>query len=90
LIERIASSVTASSTGQDLNLRALVPEIYAKSSSSTQTTGSTVALTQRKSEMEADLIRNLLEECNGDRDEVCRRLGIGRTTLWRKLKHQKA
>jgi propionate catabolism operon transcriptional regulator len=89
LIERIASSVTASSTGQELNLRALVPEIYAKASGSTQMTGSTVALTQRKSEMEADLIRNLLEECNGDRDEVCRRLGIGRTTLWRKLKHPK-
>jgi transcriptional regulator, propionate catabolism operon regulatory protein len=96
LIERIATSVTASPSGQDLNLRALIPEIYAKDSRTDHVEGHkehpvlgrTVALTQRKSEMEANLIRSLLEECNDDRDEVCRRLGIGRTTLWRKLKQR--
>jgi propionate catabolism operon transcriptional regulator len=29
--------------------------------------------------------RRVLAECNGDRDAACRRLGIGLTTLWRKL-----
>jgi propionate catabolism operon transcriptional regulator len=86
LIERIASSVTAASS--DISLRALIPEIYPKESSPSPSVGRTAALTQRKTEMEANVIRDLLAECNGDRDEVCRRLGIGRTTLWRKLKQR--
>lgn len=31
-------------------------------------------------------IRRVLAECGGDREAACKRLGIGRTTLWRKLK----
>jgi transcriptional regulator, propionate catabolism operon regulatory protein len=35
---------------------------------------------------EIEHIKKVLDECNGDRRETSRRLGIGRTTLWRKLK----
>jgi propionate catabolism operon transcriptional regulator len=31
-------------------------------------------------------VRQVLEECAGDRRAACRKLGISRTTLWRKLK----
>ena len=35
--------------------------------------------------VEADEVRAALEACGGDRDRVCRMLGISKTTLWRKL-----
>jgi len=31
-----------------------------------------------------------LASCGGDRELACKRLGIGRTTLWRKLKAARA
>jgi propionate catabolism operon transcriptional regulator len=31
-------------------------------------------------------VERVLEECGGDQGEAARRLGIGRTTLWRKLR----
>jgi transcriptional regulator of acetoin/glycerol metabolism len=36
--------------------------------------------------MEAQLIRTALEETSGNVSEVARRLGIGRTSLYRKMK----
>ncbi|HSN13592.1 MAG TPA: helix-turn-helix domain-containing protein [Anaeromyxobacteraceae bacterium] len=30
-------------------------------------------------------MRRVLEECGGNQTEAARRLGIGRSTLWRKL-----
>jgi len=80
LIERIASSVAGADT-HDIELRELIPEIY-----ETQAAPAGTELAQRRSQVEADWARRVLEECGGDRDEACRRLGIGRTTLWRKLK----
>lgn len=38
------------------------------------------------SETEQTLIKKILAETGGNRTEAARRLGIGRTTLWRKLK----
>ncbi len=35
---------------------------------------------------ERDAIERVLAECGGNRAEACARLGIGRTTLWRKLR----
>ena len=37
-------------------------------------------------EIEADTIRFAIEVCNGRMSEAARRLGIGRSTLYRKLK----
>ena len=83
LIERIASAAAAAPPGeQDLQLRGIVPEVYAKASALRKT----AVLSHRKNEVEIGLIRRVLAECDGDRNEACRRLGIGRTTLWRKLK----
>lgn len=39
----------------------------------------------RISSIEKQLIRKALEECRGNKAEAARRLGISRTTLWRKL-----
>jgi propionate catabolism operon transcriptional regulator len=86
LIERIASSVAVPSQGQDLHLRDLVPEIYARKIDNNARPNGTPALAQRRNELEIEMIRRVLAECEGNRDEACRRLGIGRTTLWRKLK----
>jgi propionate catabolism operon transcriptional regulator len=98
LIERIASSVTGSLPG-DINLQDLIPEIYAHNvgvppaplsihSKTAHIKMAAPKLAQRKSEVEIEHIKAVLAECGGDRDEVCRRLGIGRTTLWRKLKQR--
>ena len=40
-------------------------------------------------EMERRHILRALSVCNGNRTEVCKRLGISRATLWRKLKELK-
>ncbi|WP_038762915.1 propionate catabolism operon regulatory protein PrpR [Burkholderia pseudomallei] len=42
-------------------------------------------LVQRRRRAEADEIRAALDACGGDRDRACARLGISKTTLWRKL-----
>ncbi len=41
-------------------------------------------------ELENELILKTLAECHFNRSETARRLGIGRNTLWRKLKKIKA
>lgn len=81
LVERIASSA-AGGDGASVELRELIPEIYAPNAGGEATT----ELSRRRTRAESEWIRQVLEECGGDRDEACRRLGIGRTTLWRKLK----
>lgn len=42
-------------------------------------------LDKRISTIEKHVIHNVLQECKGNRAEAARRLGISRTTLWRKL-----
>jgi transcriptional regulator with PAS, ATPase and Fis domain len=41
------------------------------------------------SEMEARLIKSALEKLDGNQTEVAKRLGISRSTLWRKMKQYK-
>jgi transcriptional regulator with PAS, ATPase and Fis domain len=36
--------------------------------------------------MEAEIIRRTLALTNNNKDETCRRLGLSKTTLWRRLK----
>ena len=45
-------------------------------------------LAASRRETEEAQIRRVLRECGGNRSEAARRLGIGRTTLWRKLAAQ--
>jgi propionate catabolism operon transcriptional regulator len=82
LIERIASAVAVPTPGAALELRDVVPEIFARVASDNDSP----VLARHKRELEVDLIKRVLAECGGDRDEACKRLGIGRTTLWRKLR----
>jgi propionate catabolism operon transcriptional regulator len=78
-IERIASVAAG---GDELSLPELVPEVY-RGRGVPRTANS---LAQRKRQTERDVVRRVLAECNGDREAACQRLGIGRTTLWRKLR----
>lgn len=43
-------------------------------------------LVKEKGILEKELILKILEECGGNRTEAAQRLGISRTTLWRKLR----
>jgi transcriptional regulator of acetoin/glycerol metabolism len=37
-------------------------------------------------EVEKAVIAETLKKCNGNRSQAARRLGIGRSSLWRKMK----
>lgn len=66
-------------------LKPLVPELFARPAPALEEEDAG-ALRSLNRKTEFDHIRRTLEECNGNQAEACRRLGIGRTTLWRKLK----
>ncbi|MEW6705838.1 MAG: propionate catabolism operon regulatory protein PrpR [Pseudomonadota bacterium] len=74
LIERLAS--VAQDDGAAGRLHELVPEVLG---------GAAAAPARQGQETELQRIERVLHECGGDRQAACRRLGIGRTTLWRKL-----
>ncbi|MDP7555930.1 MAG: helix-turn-helix domain-containing protein [Nitrospinota bacterium] len=40
--------------------------------------------------MEYEEIQRALRECDGNRSKASEKLGIARSTLWRKLRQQKA
>jgi propionate catabolism operon transcriptional regulator len=81
-VERIATydegKARSTASARD-RLRELIPEIFA---SDAQTVPS---LASHRQETERQMIERVLEECGGDRTLAAQRLGIGRTTLWRKL-----
>ncbi|MET0497213.1 MAG: propionate catabolism operon regulatory protein PrpR [Steroidobacteraceae bacterium] len=81
LIERIATlQMPADGAAFDVRLRDLVPEIFGSQRSQLpQTVTVTVSNIDR-----------VLRECGGNQAEACKRLGISRTTLWRRLKSDKA
>jgi len=89
-LENIIERVTAYCSDMEVvdrmdpdQLYIMVPEIFAGSQRPVEPIGRLRAAS-RVSELEH--INKVVDECNGDRVEACRRLGIGRTTLWRKLK----
>ncbi len=61
-------------------LRLVVPELFRDAGA-----GGRRALAAVRRESEEAQIGRVLRECGGNRAEAARRLGIGRTTLWRRL-----
>lgn len=89
VIERVA--VFCSDLGQNelpdpLEMRLIVPELFADDAGTREAPTGTPGLRSTSRNAESTHILKTIEECGGNRVEACRRLGIGRTTLWRKLK----
>lgn len=85
IIERVAvyySDMEAVDRVDPDQLGAVVPEIFAGS----QQPAEPMRLRTAGRVNELEHIKKIIDECRGDKVEACRRLGIGRTTLWRKLK----
>ena len=70
-----------STDAAQLALRELVPELFVG-----PRTPVPAALTTSAAMSEREQVEAVLAACAGDKAEACRRLGISRTTLWRKLK----
>jgi transcriptional regulator, propionate catabolism operon regulatory protein len=86
IIERIVVFCCDSdphSTLGEAELRAMVPEIFESTRAPTNG-GELLKAVNRGAELTH--ILNTIDNCGGNQAEACRRLGIGRTTLWRKLK----
>jgi propionate catabolism operon transcriptional regulator len=86
IIERIAVfwGDTNAALPEPAQLRQIVPELFADGAPEPAAEPAPLRSVNRKSELEH--IRRVLKECNGNQVAACKRLGIGRTTLWRKLK----
>jgi len=70
-------------------LRQLAPELFAKAPSTVvdgPTAADEQALKPAQRHSERGHIEATLAACGGDKAAACERLGISRTTLWRKLK----
>jgi propionate catabolism operon transcriptional regulator len=87
LIERIAACAGSVELSESVDaLAQLLPEVLSPASGAGAGAGAPV------SALEQELINvvSTLASCGGDRELACKRLGIGRTTLWRKLKVARA
>jgi propionate catabolism operon transcriptional regulator len=93
VIERIAVELADMDDDADLDggapsplsrdmLHTIAPEIFA---TAPRAKHAALTLRERSRHVEADEIRAALAACDGDRDAVCKALGISKTTLWRKL-----
>jgi transcriptional regulator, propionate catabolism operon regulatory protein len=87
VIERIAVELAdAEGTGvcalTSEDLYSIAPELFEARSGARD---DALTLRERSRHVEADEIRAALASCNGDREAVCKALGISKTTLWRKL-----
>ncbi|WP_129779067.1 propionate catabolism operon regulatory protein PrpR [Peristeroidobacter soli] len=86
LLERVAMLATPNDAAlSDMQLRELMPEISAPAPGKV-----TSSIAAHRAESEIDLIRRVLEESDGSYAKASERLGISRTTLWRKLKKERS
>jgi propionate catabolism operon transcriptional regulator len=92
VIERVAvffADRDAAAPPGDEDLRAVLPELFAAPREPAALEGETAAgkasFRESRDAHDKAVIRRVLEECGGNQTEAARRLGIGRSTLWRKL-----
>jgi propionate catabolism operon transcriptional regulator len=90
VIERAALAAAHLKPGETISsehLRAIIPELFARGEAVKADTRA--LLPNMKSvtrSAESAHIRSALEECGGNVAEASRRLGVSRSTLWRRLK----
>jgi propionate catabolism operon transcriptional regulator len=83
LIERLASCAPDDAGDHAALLSQLAPEVIAGPASPLPASG---GLGEVGREAERRRIEQVLADCGGNKQLACERLGIGRTTLWRRLK----
>ncbi len=99
VIERVAvlfADRDGDATVGEEDLRAVVPELFAgpqaaapagaAGAAGSASSAGKVDLRSAREVSDRALIQRALEEAGGNQSEAARRLGIGRSTLWRKLK----
>ncbi|MCS7567072.1 propionate catabolism operon regulatory protein PrpR [Pseudomonas aeruginosa] len=94
IVERAALSANAlQDKNSPLQLQVLFDELFESRPLLPHTPGAMSAAQDLRSlsrAQEVKRVREMLELCEGDMDEAARRLGISRTTLWRRLKAAQA
>lgn len=87
LVERacLATHLLEHQAPADAQLRALFPELFLAGASTSEPADTLQAVAQAS---ELAHIRQTLDACDGDMTETARRLGISRSTLWRRLRHE--
>ena len=85
MVERVAVLFAAGADrapGEEA-LRATVPELFEEREREPEAEAN---LPGARRAQERELIQRALQEAGGNQSEAARRLGIGRATLWRKLR----
>lgn len=87
-LENMVMHAVAMAEGDTIRLADLPPTIrdLSKSRFRLLPADSKEGSTKKLEEVERDHILKILEDCDGNRSEAARLLGISRSTLWRKLK----
>jgi propionate catabolism operon transcriptional regulator len=84
VLERVAvlyADPEAAAAVEPAQLSAIVPELF----QGVAVVGQATSLKALRQESEKARILRVIDECGGNQTEAARRLGIGRTTLWRRL-----
>lgn len=88
VIERVAVYCSRLDAGAGIDvaqLKKMIPELFSGTSVQSGVTDKTQDLRLVSKDGELAHILKVIKECGGSHVKACKRLRIGRTTLWRKL-----